>query len=46
MSTQIVSLRDITRPKFSRREFLTGTGILVGTLWASSTALPLCDKVA
>ena len=39
MSTQIVSLRDITRPKFSRREFLKGTGILVGTLWASSTAL-------
>ena len=39
MSTQIVSLRDVTRPKFSRREFLKGTGILVGTLWASSTAL-------
>jgi hypothetical protein len=39
MSTQTVSLRDITRPKFSRREFLKGTGILVGTLWASSTAL-------
>jgi hypothetical protein len=39
MSTQTVSLRDITPPKFSRREFLKGTGILVGTLWASSTAL-------
>src|ERR1700716_2004039 len=39
MSTQTVPLRDITRPKFSRREFLKGTGILVGTLWASSTAL-------
>ena len=39
MSTQTVPLRDITRPKFTRREFLKGTGILVGTLWASSTAL-------
>src|ERR1700676_4393605 len=39
MSTQTVPLRDITRPKFSRREFLKGAGILVGTLWASSTAL-------
>jgi hypothetical protein len=32
-------MRGITRPKFSRREFLKGSGILVGTLWASSTAL-------
>jgi hypothetical protein len=39
MSTQSVPLRGITRPQFSRREFLKGTGILVGTLWASSTAL-------
>jgi hypothetical protein len=39
MSTQTVPLRGITRPHFSRREFLKGTGILVGTLWASSTAL-------
>ena len=39
MSTQTLPLRDITRPQFSRREFLKGTGILVGTLWASSTAL-------
>jgi len=39
MSSQTVPLRGITRPKFSRREFLKGTGILVGTLWASSTAL-------
>ena len=39
MSTKTVPLRDITRPKFGRREFLKGTGILVGTLWASSTAL-------
>src|SRR2546423_13091998 len=39
MSTQTVPLGGITRLKFSRREFLKGTGILVGTLWASSTAL-------
>ena len=39
MSTQTVPLRGVTRPKFSRREFLKGSGILVGTLWASSTAL-------
>ena len=39
MSTQTVPLRGVTRPQFSRREFLKGTGILVGTLWASSTAL-------
>jgi hypothetical protein len=39
MSTQTVPLGGITRPKFSRREFLKGSGILVGTLWASSTAL-------
>lgn len=39
MSTQTVPLRGITRAQFSRREFLKGTGILVGTLWASSTAL-------
>ena len=39
MSTQTVPLRGITRPRYSRREFLKGTGILVGTLWASSTAL-------
>jgi hypothetical protein len=29
----------MARPGFSRREFLKGTGVLVGTLWASSTAL-------
>jgi hypothetical protein len=39
MSTQTVSLRGLARPTFSRREFLKGSGILVGTLWASSTAL-------
>jgi hypothetical protein len=39
MSTQTVPLRGISRSQFSRREFLKGTGVLVGTLWASSTAL-------
>jgi len=39
MSTRTVPLRDLTGSKFSRREFLKGTGVLVGTLWASSTAL-------
>jgi hypothetical protein len=39
MSTQSVPLQDITRPKLSRREFLKGSGVLVGTLWASSTML-------
>jgi hypothetical protein len=39
MSTRTVPLRAASRPAFSRREFLKGTGVLVGTLWASSTAL-------
>jgi len=39
MSTQPVMLEALARPGISRREFLQGTGILVGTLWASSTAL-------
>ena len=39
MSTQTVPLQGITRPKLSRREFLKGSGVLVGTLWASSTML-------
>jgi hypothetical protein len=39
MSIQNVPLRDLTAPRLSRREFLKGTGVLVGTLWASSTAL-------
>ena len=39
MSTQTISLQDITRPRLSRREFLKGTGAIVGTLWASSSAL-------
>jgi len=39
MSTQTVPLRSVSRATFSRREFLKGTGVLVGTLWASSTGL-------
>ena len=39
MSTQPVTLGALARPGVSRREFLQGTGVLVGTLWASSTAL-------
>lgn len=39
MSTQTVPLQDNTRSKLSRREFLKGSGVLVGTLWASSTML-------
>lgn len=39
MSTQPVTLGTLARPGISRREFLQGTGVLVGTLWASSTAL-------
>lgn len=39
MSTQPVMLKALARPGISRREFLQGTGVLMGTLWASSTAL-------
>src|SRR6476660_4652191 len=39
MSTQPVMVRALARPGISRREFLQGTGVLAGTLWASSTAL-------
>ena len=39
MWTQPVTLGALARPGVSRREFLQGTGVLVGTLWASSTAL-------
>lgn len=37
MSIHHVALQD--QPKVSRRGFLKGTGAIVGTLWASSTAL-------
>lgn len=39
MSTQSVPLQGIRRQEITRRDFLKGTGVLVGTLWASSTAL-------
>ena len=39
MSTQPVTLGALARPRLRRREFLQGTGVLAGTLWASSTAL-------
>ena len=39
MSTQTLPLQDVFRPKLSRREFLQGSGVLVGTLWASSATL-------
>lgn len=37
MSTQ--PLLEIVRPRLSRRQFLKGSGVLIGSLWASSTAL-------
>jgi hypothetical protein len=39
MSTQPVKLKALARRTLTRREFLQGTGVLAGTLWASSTAL-------
>jgi len=39
MSTHTVPLEGFARATLSRRDFLKGTGILVGTLWASSTTL-------
>jgi hypothetical protein len=39
MSTQTISLSLIARPGLSRRQFLKGTGVIIGTLWASSSAL-------
>jgi hypothetical protein len=39
MSTQSVPLQGIRRREITRRAFLKGTGVLLGTLWASSTAL-------
>ena len=39
MSTQPVTVRATVRPRLTRREFLQGTGVLAGTLWASSVAL-------
>jgi hypothetical protein len=39
MSTHAVPLQGIRRREVTRRDFLKGTGVLVGTLWATSTAL-------
>lgn len=39
MSIQTIAVRPAAKPGLSRREFLQGTGVLVGTLWASSGAL-------
>jgi hypothetical protein len=39
MSTRSVPIQNLARPTLSRREFLKGTGVLIGTLWASSGAL-------
>src|SRR6266496_595971 len=39
MSTHTVPLAGLAPPTLSRRDFLKGTGILVGTLWAGSTAI-------
>ena len=39
MSTQTISLSLVVKPGLSRRQFLKGTGVIIGTLWASSSAL-------
>jgi hypothetical protein len=39
MSTQTISLSRVAKPGLSRRQFLKGTGVIIGTLWASSSAL-------
>lgn len=39
MSTHAISIDKARIPAVSRREFLKGTGVLVGTLWTSSAAL-------
>jgi hypothetical protein len=39
MSTHKIAVAAAVRLPFSRREFLKGTGVLVGTLWSSSGAL-------
>jgi hypothetical protein len=39
MSTHIAVLKAQLGPKLGRREFLKGTGAIIGTLWAGSTAL-------
>lgn len=39
MSTHAIAVGTGQRPAVSRREFLKGTGVLVGTLWTTSGAL-------
>jgi hypothetical protein len=39
MTIYAIPLHHVARRRLSRREFLKGTGAIVGTLWASSTAL-------
>lgn len=39
MTEQTISLAAVERPRITRRAFLKGSGVLVGTLWASSSAL-------
>ena len=39
MSTHAIPLHVVARPGLGRRDFLKGTGAIVGTLWASSGAL-------
>jgi hypothetical protein len=39
MSEHPVSLAALAQPRVSRRAFLKGSGVLVGTLWASSSVL-------
>lgn len=39
MTTQTISLSTVAKPRMSRREFLKGTGVIIGTLWVSSSAL-------
>jgi hypothetical protein len=39
MSMQAVPLQRTRRREITRRDFLQGTGVLVGTLWGSSAAL-------
>lgn len=39
MSTHAIAVGAVQRPAVSRREFLKGSGVLVGTLWMTSSAL-------
>ncbi len=39
MATQAITMTTTRKPDLHRREFLKGTGVLVGTLWTTSGAL-------